>query len=137
VKLAIDQALSLHDDALRLRAQRASVLASNIANADTPNYKARDIDFSAQLRRAAGGRAVAAAGAVRLARTDGGHIAGGAPTGDAELLYRNPLQASLDGNTVDPHVEHVEFSENALRYQASLQFLGDRIRGLRNAIKGE
>lgn len=134
MKLAIDNALALHDDALRLRAERASVLASNIANADTPNYKARDIDFKATLQRTLNGQGMRP---VQLAQTNAAHIAGQADSAAGDLLYRNPLQPSLDGNTVDPHVEHTNFAENAMRYQASLQFLGDRFRGLRSAIKGE
>lgn len=134
MKLAIDNALALHDDALRLRAERASVLASNIANADTPNYKARDMDFQAALKRTLDGQGMRP---VSLAQTNAAHIAAQGVPVDGELLYRNPLQPSLDGNTVDPHVEHTKFAENAMRYQASLQFLGDRFRGLRSAIKGE
>jgi flagellar basal-body rod protein FlgB len=134
VKLAIDSSLGLHDDALRLRGQRASVLASNIANADTPNYKARDLDFQSTLQRTVKSQGMRP---VQLAQTNNAHIAAQGTPAEGELMYRNPLQASLDGNTVDAHVEHTKFAENALRYQASLQFLGDRFRGLRNAIKGE
>ncbi len=131
MNLDLDSMFGVHADALRLRAQRAEVLAANLANADTPGYQARDIDFRAVL-------AQASSGASALATTDSRHLrAGGASTGGAELMYRTPLAPSLDGNTVDPQVEHAAFAENAVRYQASLQFLDTRIAGIRRALTGD
>src|ERR1700759_149304 len=104
----------IHEQALLLQGQRVGILATNLANADTPNYKARDIDFSAVL-------AHTDAAPIALSVTDGAHIALGAPsTPSADLKDRNPLQASLDGNTVEMPVEQAAFAENNVRYQASL-----------------
>ncbi len=133
MRFNLDKAMGIHEQALYVRARRSSILASNLANADTPNYKARDIDFKAVLSGI-----VADKGPGRLARTQPGHIQpGGTSVRDSELLYRIPYQASVDGNTVDAQVEKSEFTQNALRYQASLQFLGSKIKGLMKAIKGE
>jgi flagellar basal-body rod protein FlgB len=131
MSLSFDKALGVHADALRVRSRRLELLASNMANADTPNYKARDIDFRAALSQASG------QGGVGLARTHATHlpVQGGGVGG--EPLYRVPNQPSLDGNTVDPQLEQAAFSENAVQYQASLDFLNARFRGLRTALKGE
>jgi flagellar basal-body rod protein FlgB len=126
--ISIDSALGVHVDALRARERRTEVLAVNLANADTPGFKARDLDFQAVLAQQSDG--------TRLATTDPGHI-GSKPSGSAELLYRVPAQASLDGNTVDPHLEKAAFAENAVRYQTTLMILGSRINGLMTAIRGE
>lgn len=129
----LDRALGIHQQALEVSARRLELLASNIANADTPNYKARDIDFRAALSQAASEQ-----GAVRLAATQPGHIHATAGAGSmAEVRYRVPNHASLDGNTVDSQMEHAAFAENAVRYQASLDFINSRISGLRKALKGE
>jgi flagellar basal-body rod protein FlgB len=130
-----DSALGLHAQAMQLRAKRAEVLAQNLANADTPNYKARDIDFRAALEQAS--RALEQP-AKAAATTNPGHQAlEGTSALESALLFRQPLQASLDGNTVDAQKEHAEFMDNALRYQASLQFLSGRLRTLLAAIRGE
>ncbi len=126
-----DKVFGIHEQALRLRARRAEVLASNLANADTPGYKARDLDFKAILRGQMDGPA------RHLKVTRPGHIQpadGGLPIGALE--YRIPQQPSLDGNTVEAEREQVEYSANAVRYQASLRFLDGRIRTLRTAITG-
>jgi len=125
-----DKLFGVHLVAAQLREQRAGVLASNIANADTPHYKARDVDFGAVLERASGQR-------VSLRATHASHLPRDALRGGGDTKYRNPLQASLDGNTVDAHVEHAAFAENALHYQTSLQFLDARIRGVLKALTGE
>jgi len=133
MRFDLDSAMGLHEQALYLRARRSSVLASNLANADTPNYKARDLDFQSALRSAAG---METGNSVNVATTDAGHLGGlGGDVGD--MLYRQPLQPSLDGNTVDAQIEKVKFAENALQYQASLQFLGAKFHNLMLAIKGE
>lgn len=107
----------IHEQALQLRARRFDLLASNIANADTPNYKARDIDFNAELERAMGPKHRF----VGLTTTTGGHLPSSMKTLDEELLYKVPAQSSLDGNTVDMDQERVAFAENALRMQFSLE----------------
>lgn len=131
--ISFERAFSIHDDAMLLRGRRSSVLAANIANTDTPHYKARDIDFSAMLR----GAQQNPAGRLSMANSHRNHIAPDSGASTAGLKYRNPLHASLDGNTVDSHVEQAKFSENALMYQASFNFLNSKIQGLMKAIKGE
>jgi flagellar basal-body rod protein FlgB len=108
----IDRHFGIHATALKLRSQRLDVLASNIANAATPGYKARDLDFGAAL-----------------AAADTGQAAPG-------LKYRQPVQTSLDGNTVELTTEQTEFADNALRYRASLSFLSGRIQTMMSALKG-
>jgi flagellar basal-body rod protein FlgB len=121
----------IHEQALLLHGQRLGVLAENLANADTPNYKARDIDFSAVLSGTE-------SEAMPLAVTHAAHIAlSDAGQGSAELKYRNPYQASLDGNTVEMPVEQAAFAENNVRYQASLGFINSQIAELTLAINGQ
>ncbi len=129
----IDRAFSIHDDALMLRSQRAGILAANIANADTPNYKARDMDFSAMLERVQQGIEPG----LSLKRTHERHIADADQELEGEIKYRNPMAPSLDGNTVDMQMEQARFAENALQYQASLTFLNGKIRSLKLAIQGQ
>jgi flagellar basal-body rod protein FlgB len=127
-----DNVFGIHEQALLLHGQRLSVLANNLANADTPNFKARDIDFAAVLSGAAGDTS------LPLAASDGAHFTlndGEMP--DSELKYRNPYQASLDGNTVEMPVEQAAFSENNVRYQASLTFINSQISELQFAIAGQ
>ena len=131
--ISFERAFSIHADALLLRGQRTSILASNIANADTPNYKARDIDFGAMLRSASQQQL----GQVVLANTHRDHMAPQASALQPALMYRNPLHPSLDGNTVDSHVEQSKFSENALMYQTSFTFLNSKVTGLMKALRGE
>ena len=126
----ISEYLDLHSTALSLRSKRNKVLASNIANAATPHFKARDIDFRASLQAAQD-----AQGAMRA--TNDRHIPLAGAGTQPEVLFRTPSQTSPDGNTVDAHQEHSAFMDNALRYQASLQLLDSRIKGIKNAIKGE
>ena len=131
--ISFERAFSIHDDAMLLRGRRSSVLAANIANTDTPHYKARDFDFNAMLR----GAQQNSANRLSMATSHSNHISPDSGTGSQGLQYRNPLHASLDGNTVDSHVEQAKFSENALMYQASFNFLNGKIQGLMQAIKGE
>jgi flagellar basal-body rod protein FlgB len=129
-----ERAFSIHDDAMIMRGKRASILASNIANADTPNFKARDIDFKSMLKQANNQQT----SSLNMVSTHGEHInldSGSLST--ASLKYRNPLHASLDGNTVDSHVEQSKFSENALHYQTSFTFLNSSVKGLIKALKME
>jgi len=127
---SFDQALGIHPQALTLRSRRAEVLAQNLANADTPHYRARDIDFRAVLADAGG--------VTRLRATHPGHIDDGMPgSGDIDLMYRQPTQPSLDQNTVDVAAERARFVDNSLRYQASLRFLDGRLSGIKSALRGE
>ena len=130
----IDKAMGIHDDALRVRSFRANIIASNIANTDTPRYKAQDIDFKGILKRQV---APGSFQPVTVSKTNGRHIRQDLPLAGATPQYRNPLQTSLDGNTVDAHLEYTRFSENSIQYQTSLQFLSGRIKGLLTAIRGE
>ncbi len=124
------KSLAHHEQALKFRAHRNEVLSSNIANADTPNYKARDLDFAAALRSASGG-------GIKLQQTSARHMqsAQSMPHG-GEMKYRVPNQPTLDGNTVETDVEQAAFAENAVQYRASLAFLDGQIRTLRYALKG-
>jgi len=136
----LNASLAFYTQALDLRGRRQEVLAANVANSDTPNYKARDFDFKAELDRAMGSAGSGGPGGLALRTTAAGHIAGQAPgvsTGAATLEYRNPIQPSLDGNTVDMNVERVEFMENAVHYQANLQILGSQLKGLKSAMQPE
>jgi flagellar basal-body rod protein FlgB len=136
----IDKHLGVHAQALTLRSQRTELLAANLANADTPGYRARDIDFKTALAQASG----TAHQGVHLQTTNAAHIGppnsidggvNGAPA--PELKYRTPLAPSLDGNTVDAQLEQAAFAENTVRYQATLQFLNSKFRGLMTAITGQ
>jgi len=134
LKIGIDNALGVHPQALLLRAQRTEVLARNIANADTPGYKARDIDFNAVLKaQTARGNDTAS-----MARTHDAHINDpAAAPAETRMQYRLPLMPSLDGNTVEAQVEQAEFAQNSMQYMASLRLLNGKLKGLMTAIKGE
>ncbi len=128
--MGLDDIFGIHEQALKIRGQRAQMLATNLANAETPDYKARDMDFKSAL-------ALATGEATALHRTHEQHLADDESFGDGAVKYRNPYQSAIDGNTVDPHVERVEFARNAMQYQASLQFISGKISGLLTALKGE
>jgi flagellar basal-body rod protein FlgB len=134
--IGLDKYLGVHAQALNLRSQRTELLAANMANADTPGYRARDIDFKSAMAQASGSNATPA---VRLQTTSAGHIGPKLVNGAAapELKYRTPLAPSLDGNTVDPQLEQAAFAENTVRYQATLSFLSAKFRGLMTAITGQ
>jgi len=134
MSLTLDKAFGILPASVALQARRTELLASNIANADTPNYKSRDFDFSRTLQ------AVAGQGEdMRLATTQANHLtlAGQAVGEEPALLYRTPSQPSLDGNTVDPQLERAAFAENAMRYQSSLEFLNRRVSSIRAALRKE
>ena len=114
------KALGVHPNALELRAERTKILASNIANENTPGYQARDLDFAATLRQV---------------QDDGGHEL--ASEGDADVKYRIPFHPSRDGNTVELGVEQAAFSQNASDFQTSLTFVGMKLKGLAKAIGGQ
>ncbi len=141
--LSLDQHLGVHAQALAVRAKRSELIAENLANADTPGYRARDLDFR---------QALAAAGAdATLRTTHARHIGASGSRGDPNsnltdgaalrvggtLRYRTPLAPALDGNTVDVQVEQAAFAENAVRYQATLSFLSSKFRGLLTALTGQ
>jgi flagellar basal-body rod protein FlgB len=133
--LNLDQYVSVHAAALDVRARRGELIANNLANADTPGYQARDIDFRQAMARAGGDRTAG----VSLATTQAGHIGGAnsaAAGANPDLKYRTPLAPALDGNTVDAQIEQAAFAENAVRYQATLTFLNSKFRGLLTAILG-
>lgn len=116
-----NKALGVHPDALRVRAERTKVLASNIANENTPGYQARDLDFAATLRQA------------QNAEGDGLAL----DTGESEVMYRTPFHRTADGNTVELGVEQAAFSQNAVDFQTSLTFLNMKLKGLAKAIGGQ
>ncbi len=129
---SIEQHLSVLSQAMNLRTQRHQVLASNIANADTPNYKARDFNFDAAMKNAMAGRQQA--GGIGLDRTAAGHIAGGNLAGLANLQYRKETQSAVDGNTVDMDVERSQIAENAMQYQILTQLISEKFKGIRSAL---
>lgn len=153
--IGFKNALGLHSNALQLRAQRSEILANNLANSDTPGFKARDINFQHILEKSRQPDKVIndrlhfdiaqpgeLTGSGRLAKpqlaiqpTHQQHFA----TSDSlnALLYRTPSQPSIDGNTVDSQTEQAEFARNSFNYSASFEFLNGKFKGLRNAIRGE
>jgi len=130
----LDKDFGFYQTAINLRQQRQEVLASNIANADTPNYKARDFNFDKALSNAMGQSMRLPD--THLTLTSPRHIPGGAVTPDpAKLLYRTPAQPSLDGNTVDMNVERVQFADNTMHYQADLDLVSQRIKTMLLALQ--
>lgn len=133
--ISIDNAFGIHENAMHMQGRRAQLLSQNLANSDTPGYKARDIDFKEALKSAANGNLK-----QPLAATQSGHIQ---PKGflmggiGAEELYRQPMQPSLDGNSVEPHVEMSEFTENSMRYLMTLRIMSGRINKMLSAFRGE
>ena len=127
----LDGLFQFSQDAMNLHSYRQKVIASNIANADTPGYRARDIDFTKALKSAQDAQGKPKAPALGLKST----AEAGTPLG-AELLYRSAVQRSADGNTVDIDVERAQFAENAVRYEAQLTFVGHQIKQMLAAIQG-
>jgi flagellar basal-body rod protein FlgB len=126
----LDNLLQFHQNALNLRAFRQQLLASNIANADTPGYKARDIDFAAALRDVAAGRSVS------LSASNEKHLGASTREDPAAVLFRSAQQPSIDGNTVDMDVERNRFAENAVHYDANLTFINSQIKLMLAALQG-
>jgi flagellar basal-body rod protein FlgB len=125
----IDTALGISPQVLSVLGKRSELIAANLANADTPGYKAKDLDFSSALAAAQGDRSGS------LMATDKRHITSSAL--EQSIRYRVPTQPSLDGNTVETDIEHSAFMENSIRYQASLNFLDSRIKSVLSALRGE
>ncbi|HCN45121.1 MAG TPA: flagellar basal body rod protein FlgB [Pseudomonas sp.] len=132
----LDNELRFQQDAMSLRAERQQVLANNIANADTPEFRARDFDFAAELASSLNGDRISRG--MSLATTSDRHLrAASSAASSRELLYRVPDQPSLDGNTVDMDRERAQFADNSVRYQASLTFLTNRLQSLKTAMQSE
>lgn len=126
----LNGALGIHEQALQVRTRRMEVLAQNIANADTPNFKARDIDFRAVL-------AEAGSQSTSMAATRVGHYADGEAPGSDGMRYRVPFNTAMDGNTVEMSVEQAQYGKAAAEYQATLSFLESRVSGIRKALRGD
>lgn len=132
--ISFDKALGVHDQALKLRSSRAAVLANNLANADTPGYKAKDIDFQSALK----GQMKIHQSHSNLEVTHQRHMSVNSGVGGQfDTLYRTPQQPSIDGNTVEEQIENAEYMKNSLAFQASFNFLNGKFKGLTSAIKGE
>ena len=140
----LDALFDFNATALRVRAQRQEILAANIANADTPNFKARDIDFAASLKKALEANMASAAnngaagsnGNIALTTNHSKHIPGGGGGGinEADLLYRPLIQGSVDGNSVDGEVERTAFVDNAIHYEANITMLNAQIKDMTAAL---
>ncbi|MDH5408547.1 MAG: flagellar basal body rod protein FlgB [Gammaproteobacteria bacterium] len=133
MQFSFEKALGIHEPALHTQSRRAQILAANVANADTPKFKARDIDFHAALELAQ----KYPKGYGPLTTSNTRHIQPAGFRYGYEVLYRQPRQASIDGNTVETETEMSEYTENSVRYMASLRFLGGKIQTLQSAIKGQ
>jgi flagellar basal-body rod protein FlgB len=130
----LTDSLNFHGQALTLRAERQKVIASNIANGDTPGYQAREIDFASALRQATG----TGAGTPAMARSSGNHLSGSTGAmGEPRLEYATSSQTNLDGNTVDMDRERASFVDNAVKYEATLRFINGNVRTMLDAIKGQ
>lgn len=132
--ISFDNALGIHPQALSLRAQRAEIIANNLANSETPNFKARDIDFKAMLQGATGSQQMQMQ--VKTAQTNSKHL-NMSQSFSNELLYRTPVEPSIDGNSVNEQMEQVRYTRNSLEFNSSFQFLNSKFKGLLSAIKGQ
>ena len=129
--LNFSSALGIHEQALTLRTKRAEILANNIANADTPGFKARDLDFKSVLEGYE-------SQGLKLKNSHAGHMgSGGDEYGDPSIKFRVPDQPSIDGNTVDAHREKAEYLKNSLQFQSSFRFLNGSLKGLKSALRGD
>lgn len=126
----LDNALGAHGKALSVRSQRVEVLAQNVANADTPHFKARDIDFKQVLKEAGGEDALRLTNTLHIPTAPGSDVEKG-------LLYRVPFNVAFDGNTVELNVEQAQYGKAAADYQATLNFFQNEVSGLRKAIRGD
>ena len=136
--ISFDKYLGAHDDALVLRSRRSEILASNLANADTPGYKAKDFDFKVAMSDAMGTRSEFKKGTLKMSTTNAKHLQNSQTANfSADIQYRNPHQPSLDGNTVESNIEKTEFTKNSIYYNASLRFLTGKFQSLTKAIKGQ
>ncbi|MGF1702749.1 flagellar basal body rod protein FlgB [Photobacterium makurazakiensis] len=122
--ISFDKALGIHPHTLNLRAERAKVLAGNLANVDTPGFKSRDFDFKAAIAAVEG-----------QIQSQHGRVSG--QSDGAQLMYRNPYNSSMDGNTVELGVEQAQYAQNAMDFESSLTFLNMKFQGLSTAIQGQ
>lgn len=129
----LDQLINVQRQALGVRAQRQQILAANIANADTPHYKARDIDFQSVLADSLAGKSQSSG--VDLSRTNARHLAGTGTPSPFPVLYRRDTQSSVDGNTVDMDTERAAFADNSLHYEAAVTFLTGQFRTMQTAVQ--
>jgi flagellar basal-body rod protein FlgB len=135
----LDDYMRVNETAINLRAQRQELLASNIANADTPNYKARDLDFSKAMESALARNNTQS---TALKKTDPAHldanksVNGTSGTNDVPIMYRSPLQPNADSNTVDMDVERNQFADNAVHYEAGLTMITAQIKDMLAVIQG-
>ncbi len=132
--IGFKSALGIHEQALYLREQRSTVLGNNLANVDTPNFKARDVDFSRLLDQA---KQKSQTSTQSLRRTDARHLSFGGANSDEDLLYTVPSQPSIDGNTVEEHREMARYAKNTMDFEASFYFLNSKFKGLQTAIAGQ
>ncbi|SDX55365.1 flagellar basal-body rod protein FlgB [Allochromatium warmingii] len=133
MSLSLDKALGVLPSAMLIKAHRAELLASNLANVDTPNYKARDFSFTQVLQELQG-----YSDELKLVTTAPSHLTNKINKAiQPHLLYRIPAQPALDGNTVDPQLERAAFAENTTHYQSTLEFLDRRVASLRKAMSKE
>lgn len=126
----LENAFGVHERALQIKSHRLELLSQNIANADTPNFKARDLDFKALLKQSQKGD-------IGLTATHQGHLGAQDFAAADSLKYRIPFNTAFDGNTVEMSVEQAQYGQAAGQYQATLNFLENRVSGLRRALKGE
>lgn len=133
MSINFDSALGIHADALRVASQRAELLASNLSNADTPGYKAQDIDFKSALKMASSDNS----GMMKTSHQNHMQQPNNSLFNQAHVQYRSTIQDSLDGNSVDEQMEQAAFMQNSIKYQVSLDFLGSKFNGLLKAIRGE
>ncbi len=130
---SFDNVFGVHEAALRIRAQRTEILASNLANADTPGFKARDIDFQSAMKHA-----LAGTNSSSLRTTNKDHMMGVGASGIEDYIkFRISTQPTLDGNTVETHVEQAEFAKSAVEYQATLRFFEGKSKTMKSALKGD
>lgn len=134
MRFDLDKMFGIHQQGLLIRSKRAELIAGNLANADTPNYKARDIDFKQALQQTQNAHVDHG-----LKTTHRRHISTGVSIGNlsAQLQYRNPMQPAVDGNTVDAQREKAAYAQNSIEYLASLRFLSGKIKTIKSALKGE
>ena len=126
----LNQALGVHEQALQVKSRRLEVLAQNIANADTPNYKARDIDFKAVM-------SAAQQPEIGMSATNVGHFGSAEGLGEEGMRFRTPFNTAFDGNTVEMSVEQAQYGKAAADYQATLSFLENRVSSVRKALRGD
>lgn len=138
MNVSIDTLFGIHEKALNTRIKKSALIANNIANSETPGFKARDLDFKAIIKRAVANDDQSVTNSNQLHTTHLHHQANiFVESHFSDLKYRQPTHPSLDGNTVDTHLEKSAYLDNVMRMQASLRFLNGRISGLMNALRGE